>query len=93
MLVTTIHHFWDRDASDKTKTVNKLKFPHPFQIYGCEYNINRDDLFSYLTDFSYFPLNFPQAPPSPKVAGHGQIRSKIDPLEGEGVQMFSAIFH
>ena len=68
MLVTTIHHFWDRDASDKKKTVKKLKFPHPFQIY--EYN--GDDLFSYLTDFSYFPLYFP---PSLNVAGHhGQIR-------------------
>jgi hypothetical protein len=50
------------------KIVKKLKFPHPFQIY--EYN--GDDLFSYLTDFSYFPLYFP---PSLNVAGHhGQIR-------------------
>ena len=77
MLVTTIHHFWDRDASDKKKTVKKLKFPDPSQIYGCEYNINSDDLFNYLT-FQLFSSEFPPSPPpSPKVAGHGQIRSKI----------------
>ena len=97
MLATTIHHFWDRDASDKKKTVKKLKFPDPFQIYGCEYNINRDDLFSYLTDFSYFPLNFPQAPPIPESCRTWSDQVKNLPFRGGGdanvFSYFSLIFN